>query len=71
MGLRYAAQHFEAIQPMRWRLLRMAKLATPRWGGPQNQIENVVSHLDRLAESMLTPEEYANFVKPWIPTDQE
>jgi hypothetical protein len=49
----------------------MAKLATPRWGGPQKQIESVVSHLDRLAKSMLTEAEYARFIEPWIPPDQE
>lgn len=69
--LRYAAQHFEMLRPFRWRLQRMAALARPQWGGPQNHILMVVDHLDRLAQSMLTAEEFERFKEPWMPKDQE
>jgi hypothetical protein len=49
----------------------MASLARPAWGGPKNHILMVVDHLDRLAESMLTPDEFERFKEPWMPKDQE
>lgn len=67
--LRYAAQHFEALRPYRWRLERMRDACKPVFSFEYRRIAAALDALDRAASDHLTPEEYASFISPWIPPD--
>jgi len=67
--LRFARQHFEMLRPYRWRLERMRDACKPAFSFEYKLIAAALDALDRAASDHLTPEEYTEFISPWIPPD--
>ena len=67
--LRFARQHFESLRPYRWRLEKMRDACKPAFSFEYKRIAAALDALDRAASDHLTPEEYQEFIAPWIPPD--